>query len=99
MSNPRTEPGQPAEPDPLAEWMDAASQALGLTADSPDAQQRRLLLAVARDVAHAVARPAAPLSTFLLGVAVGRGADPEQAAAALAGLARDWPDQPAPDEE
>lgn len=39
-----------------------------------------LVLDVARDVAHGVERPAAPLSTYLLGVAVGRGMDPQVAA-------------------
>ena len=38
-------------------------------------------------MAHGVARPAAPLTTYLLGVAVGRGADPAQAAARLTALA------------
>jgi hypothetical protein len=45
-------------------------------------------------VAHGVARPAAPLSAYLLGVAVGRGADPGQAAATIGGLARTWPAPP-----
>lgn len=54
----------------------------------------RLVLDLARDVAHGVARPAAPLSAYLLGVAVGRGADPAQAAATIAELARTWPAPP-----
>ena len=32
-----------------------------------------MLLDLARDAAHGVERPAAPLTTFLVGVAVGRG--------------------------
>jgi hypothetical protein len=40
-----------------------------------------LILDVARDVAHGVARPAAPLTTYLLGLAVGRGAGDEAAVA------------------
>lgn len=48
------------------------------------------VLDVARDVAHGVARPAAPLTTYLLGVAVGRGADPSSAARQLARLATEW---------
>jgi hypothetical protein len=47
-------------------------------------------LDVARDVAHQVARPAAPLTTYLLGVAVGRGADPTEAAARITALADQW---------
>lgn len=43
------------------------------------------LLDVARDVAHAVARPAAPLSLFVVGLAAGRaGGDPGAVAAASA---------------
>jgi hypothetical protein len=41
---------------------------------------RDLVLDVARDVAHGVARPAAPITTYLLGMAVGAGANPHQAA-------------------
>jgi hypothetical protein len=54
-----------------------------------------LVLDLARDVAHGVARPAAPLTAYLLGLAVGRGADPHRAAAALTALARSWPAPPA----
>ena len=45
------------------------------------------LLDLAKDAAHSVTRPAAPLTTYLLGIAVGQGADPEEAAAALSRLA------------
>ena len=38
-----------------------------------DADAIRVLLDVARDAAHEVERVAAPLTTFLVGVAVGRG--------------------------
>jgi hypothetical protein len=38
----------------------------------PAAVDRDLLLDVARDAAHGVARPAAPLTTFLIGLAAGR---------------------------
>jgi hypothetical protein len=48
------------------------------------------VLDLARDVAHGVMRPAAPLSTYLLGVAVGRGADPSIAAATITRLAEGW---------
>lgn len=79
----------------LEEWTAAACGALGL--DPADtAAHRDLVLDLARDVAHGVARPAAPLSTFLFGLAVGRGADPTQAAATLTALAHDWPPTEAP---
>jgi hypothetical protein len=47
----------------------------------------RLILDVARDVAHAIERPAAPVTTYLLGLAAGRsGADPGVVAAQIRGL-------------
>lgn len=45
------------------------------------------ILDVAREAAHAVTRPAAPVTTFLMGIAVARGDDPEQVATALRRLA------------
>ena len=69
------------------DWVVAAREALGLTAEVDVA----LLLDVAREAAHAVARPAAPVTTYLLGLAVAGGADAEQAAATLIELAREWP--------
>lgn len=54
-----------------------------------------LLLDVARDAAHAVDRPAAPVSTFLVGFAAARrggGVDAVREAAAVAQtLAAGWP--------
>jgi hypothetical protein len=67
----------------LEEWIEAVCRELGLERDQID---RDLVLDLARDVAHGVARPAAPLTAYLLGLAVGRGADPAQAAATLTGL-------------
>ncbi|HEY8473681.1 MAG TPA: DUF6457 domain-containing protein [Natronosporangium sp.] len=74
----------------LADWNAAACRALGLDAESAAAQQA-LVLDLAREVAHGVTRPAAPLTAYLLGLAVGRGADPAQAAATLTELAQGWP--------
>lgn len=69
-------------PEALDAWLAAAAAKLGL---DPGAVDIATVLNVARDVAHEVARPAAPLSTLLLGIAVGRAAaDGEDAAAALA---------------
>jgi molybdopterin-guanine dinucleotide biosynthesis protein A len=61
-------------PEALDQWLAAAAAELGL---DPEAVSIATVLDVARDVAHDVARPAAPLSTFLLGLAVGRSGDPE----------------------
>ena len=71
----------------LNTWMADACAALGL---DPAEVNLSLVLDLARDVAHGVARPAAPLSAYLLGLAVGRGADPKATAATITAMARDW---------
>jgi len=68
----------------LNEWTEAACAELGL--DPADANVK-LVLDLAGDVAHNVVRPGAPVSAYLLGLAVGRGADPSDAAARLTALA------------
>lgn len=86
MNNPKHLP-----PEALTEWLEAAAAELGI---DPAQISIATLLDVARDVAHDVARPAAPLSTFLLGIAVGRaqdsGAALEEYSKALSELARRW---------
>lgn len=87
MTNPNHLP-----PEALEEWLAAAAAELGLDSEAVDIAT---VLNVARDVAHDVARPAAPLSTYLLGVAVGRATgDPEAElsvqAEALTALAARW---------
>lgn len=72
----------------LDTWTSTACEALGL---DPATVDRRIVLDLARDVAHHVLRPGAPLTAYLLGVAVGRGANPAQAAATLTDLALSWP--------
>ena len=70
----------------MQEWVDAVREALGVdVAVDIDA-----ILDVARDAAHDVDRPAAPVTTYLLGAAVAAGADPAQAAAAVGELALGW---------
>ncbi len=72
----------------LQQWAARAAAEL----DLPDRLEQAdidLILDLARDSAHGVARPAAPLTTYLLGLAVGRGADRDAAAAALTALALD----------
>lgn len=70
----------------LEDWVATVRVALRLDADVDEA----LVLELAREAAHGVARPAAPLTTYLLGVAVARGADPRTAAATVTELARGW---------
>jgi hypothetical protein len=69
------------------EWNSRALDELGL---GPETVDRDLVLAVARDVARSVTRPAAPVTTYLMGVAVGRGASAPEAAASLTALAEEW---------
>jgi hypothetical protein len=68
----------------LDDWTAMACAELGL--DPADANTQ-LVLDLARDVAHNVLRPGAPVTAYLMGLAVGRGADPTDAAARLTTLA------------
>jgi Domain of unknown function (DUF6457) len=72
----------------LDRWVAAASAELGL---NPAEVQPKAVLDVARDVAHQVLRPGAPVTAYLMGIAVGRGADPADAAARISALALAWP--------
>jgi hypothetical protein len=76
----------------LDDWVAAAAAELGLK--SGDVQPK-VVLDVAREVAHQVLRPAAPLTAYLMGVAVGRGTDPADTAARISALALAWPDREA----
>jgi hypothetical protein len=70
----------------LDDWIAQAAGALDLPADSISTDLRNELLDLTRDVAHGVARIAGPLTCYLVGVAVGRGADPHAALASLTAL-------------
>ncbi|MFR9774550.1 DUF6457 domain-containing protein [Micromonospora sp. MS34] len=72
----------------MDDWVTAACAELGL---DPAEVAVPVVLDLARDVAHQVLRPGAPVTAYLLGVAVGRGADPTAAAARLSELAGSWP--------
>jgi Domain of unknown function (DUF6457) len=76
----------------LDDWTDALCAELGI--DPADVSQRTVL-DLARVVAHGVDRPAAPLTAYFLGVAVGRGAPLAETAAKLRQLAGEWPQPPA----
>ncbi|HZB32717.1 MAG TPA: DUF6457 domain-containing protein [Streptosporangiaceae bacterium] len=71
----------------LEDWLDTVCRELGLDRDNMD---RDLVLDLAKDVAHGVARPAAPLTAYLLGLAVGAGQPARDAAARITGLAAGW---------
>lgn len=82
----------------LHDWIDELCDALDIDADVDEG----LILDLAKVVATNVERPAAPLSTYLLGVAVGRGdasaGEIERLAAATQELAERW-DRPAGTED
>ena len=73
----------------LDDWIGRACDALDLPADSIPTDRRDALLDVTRDVAHGVARIAGPLTCYLVGIAVGRGADPADALAKVSSLTAD----------
>ncbi|MFH9981507.1 NTP transferase domain-containing protein [Streptomyces sp. NPDC017179] len=77
----------------LDEWISAVKDELGIELDV----DTRALLDLARDAAHGVARPAAPLTTFLVGYAAAQGkGGPEAVAEAsrkAAALALRWADE------
>ncbi|MFD5631680.1 DUF6457 domain-containing protein [Streptomyces sp. NPDC127072] len=79
----------------LDEWISAVKDELGIDLDVDTGA----LLDLARDAAHGVARPAAPLTTFLVGYAAARaGGGPEavaEAARKAAALALRWADEDA----
>ncbi|WP_242625833.1 NTP transferase domain-containing protein [Streptomyces sp. BK022] len=74
----------------LNEWITAVKNELGIELGV----DTRVLLDAARDVAHGVARPAAPLTTFLIGYAAAQGkGDAEsiaEASAKVTDLAARW---------
>ncbi|KAA6224096.1 molybdenum cofactor guanylyltransferase [Streptomyces albofaciens JCM 4342] len=78
----------------LDEWITAAKAELGIELDVDTAA----LLDLARDAAHGVARPAAPLTTFLVGYAAAQqGRDVSVLAAKAAALANRWAAEAAED--
>jgi hypothetical protein len=72
----------------LDNWTAAACAQLGIETELVDVRQ---ILDLAKVAAHQVDRPAAPITAFLLGVAVGAGQPAGQVAARLSELAAAWP--------
>jgi molybdopterin-guanine dinucleotide biosynthesis protein A len=83
----------------LDEWISAVKDELGIDLDVDTG----VLLDLARDAAHGVARPAAPLTTFLVGYAAARADGGPQAVAEAArkaaALAQRWADEKAAEKE
>jgi Domain of unknown function (DUF6457) len=74
----------------LDEWTAAVRADLGLGPDALETAGTKALLDLAREVAHRVDRPAAPLTAYLVGVAVGRGLTLPDAAGRVGALAAGW---------
>ena len=70
----------------MDEWIQTIAAMLGVEADV----DTEAILDVARDAAHQVMRPAAPVTTYLLGLAVARGMDVREGAALIAAACADW---------
>ena len=70
----------------LDDWLAAVAAELATTDITFDNDTKHTLLDLARDSAHEVERVAAPLTTFLVGVAVGRGSTVGAAAAKVTAL-------------
>ena len=71
----------------LEDWAEALCAELGL--DAAEGSQK-VVLNLARVVAHTVDRPAAPLTAYFLGLAFGRGQPLEETAQRVQQLARGW---------
>jgi hypothetical protein len=87
----------------LDDWLQEAAAALEATpADKAVLGEEavQILLGLARDAAHGVARPAAPLGTFALGLALGSSGggmdDLRRFARRLTDLADAWEADPSP---
>lgn len=78
-------------------WLAALSAEIGTEDFVFDNNAVHTVLDLARDAAHEVARPAAPLTTFLVGVAVGRGVPLGAVAAKATALAMSDPAGDEPD--
>ena len=64
----------------VEEWLARVGEALGVpVAEVLPKDLRREMLDLTGDIAHNVVRVAVPWSSYLMGVAVGRGASPEEA--------------------
>lgn len=84
------------DPTPdLQEWVAAVARLLGLEGLVDEDGLVDAVLDLTADVAHGVNRPAAPVTAFLVGLAMGRADDPAAAlrahTAAVSALAAGWP--------
>lgn len=69
-------------------WFMTVAEDLAVTANPADT---RTILDLTKDVAHNVDRPAAPVTSYLVGIAVGRGMPLTEAIKRVRDLADSWP--------
>lgn len=77
----------------MHQWIEAIAAELGVPADV----DVDTVLDIAKDAAHQVQRPAAPITTYLVGLAVASGMTVEEAAAKVHELTQSWPGESAAD--
>jgi hypothetical protein len=80
-------PGATDDRNTLDAWTDTVCRELGIAGPI----DRAAILDLTKDVARGVARPAAPLAAYLVGLAVGAGGDPADVAERVGRLAASWP--------
>ena len=68
------------------EWIDELCEMLSIDPNDVDIEG---LLDLSRQAAHGIERRAAPVTTYLIGVAVGAGADADEVMAKVTGLLAD----------
>jgi hypothetical protein len=71
----------------LRRWSRALCSELGV---DPVGADYGLVLAMSREAARTVAKPAAPITTYLVGMAVANGLSPAEAARRLGELSQNW---------
>jgi len=76
----------------MNEWLQEVIRALDLSEVAPSISESDLaaILDVARHAAHEVERPAAPVTTYLMGMAVARGSDIQEVSRTIENLAKAW---------
>lgn len=77
----------PDAPEDLDAWVRTLAESLGLGGEQ---HPIGLLLDVTRDAAHGVVRPAGPLTTYLVGLAVAQGMTVEDAVARTRATIAEW---------
>ena len=73
----------------MSTWADAVQKELGLRVNI----DVNSILDIARVAAHAIERPAAPVTTYLLGIAMANGANLEEACRKISALAKVWSEE------